>query len=103
VSIGPDAFLLVSAVLFSLGVLGVLLRRGVISILISIELMLNSANLAFIPSAARSPDGQIFAFFVGARPARPQSGLAIVSPCSACGPPRWTAQPDKVVGSASLT
>ena len=50
-SIGPDAFLLVSAVLFTLGVIGVLLRRGVISILMSIELMLNAGNLAFITFA----------------------------------------------------
>jgi NADH-quinone oxidoreductase subunit K len=59
-------YLVVSAVLFSMGALGVLIRRNPLIIFMSIELMLNSANLAFV-AFARSFDvltGQIFVFFV---------------------------------------
>jgi NADH-quinone oxidoreductase subunit K len=55
-----------SAILFTLGVAGVLLRRNAIVIFMSVELMLNSANLAFVAFARQfgSLDGQIFVFFV---------------------------------------
>jgi NADH-quinone oxidoreductase subunit K len=55
-----------SAILFALGVAGVLLRRNAIIIFMSVELMLNSANLAFVAFARQfgSLDGQIFVFFV---------------------------------------
>jgi NADH-quinone oxidoreductase subunit K len=55
-----------SAILFTIGVLGVLLRRNAILIFMSIELMLNSANLAFVAFAHRfgQLDGQMFVFFV---------------------------------------
>jgi NADH-quinone oxidoreductase subunit K len=59
-------YLTVSAVLFSMGALGVLIRRNPLIIFMSIELMLNAANLAFV-AFARSFDvltGQIFVFFV---------------------------------------
>src|SRR5574341_2113494 len=59
-------YIILAAVLFSLGVLGVLVRRNAILIFMSIELMLNSANLAFV-AFARSMmdlDGQVFVFFV---------------------------------------
>jgi len=46
--IGLNHFLLMSAVLFSLGMLGVLLRRNALIILMSVELMLNAANLAIL-------------------------------------------------------
>ena len=64
--VDPQYFLVVSAVLFTLGVAGVLLRRGAISILMSIELMLNAANLAFITFARQfgQTDGQIYVFFI---------------------------------------
>ena len=55
-----------SAVLFTLGVMGVLARRNALIIFMSIELMLNAANLAFV-AFARSfnhLDGQVFVFFV---------------------------------------
>ncbi len=79
--LGPDKFLLLSALLFALGVCGVLLRRGAISILMSIELMLNAANLAFITFARQfgETDGQIFAFFIITLAAAEAAvGLAIV-------------------------
>jgi NADH-quinone oxidoreductase subunit K len=77
----PRLVLLVSAVLFSIGVLGVLLRRGAITILMSIELMLNAANLAFIAFARQlgQSEGQIYAFFVMTLAAAEAAvGLAIV-------------------------
>lgn len=59
-------YLLLSAVLFSLGVLGVLLRRNVLVILMSIELMLNAVNLTFVAFSryAGNIDGQVMVFFV---------------------------------------
>jgi NADH-quinone oxidoreductase subunit K len=81
VALGPEPFLLVSAALFALGVLGVLLRRGVISILMSIELMLNAANLAFITFARQfdHAEGQVYVFFVITLAAAEATvGLAIV-------------------------
>ena len=55
-----------SAVLFSIGVIGVLIRRNAIVIFMSVELMLNSANLAFVAFARyfQQLDGQIIVFFV---------------------------------------
>jgi NADH-quinone oxidoreductase subunit K len=59
-------YIVLSAVLFTLGVAGVLIRRDAILIFMSIELMLNSANLAFVAfaRASGSLDGQLFVFFV---------------------------------------
>ena len=61
----PQHVLTLSAVLFTLGVIGVLRSRQAITILMCIELMLNAANLAFITFGQRlGYDGQIVAFFV---------------------------------------
>ena len=63
----PDGyFLALSAILFTIGVAGVLVRRNLIVMLMSIELMLNAVNLAFVAFArARgSVDGQAIVFFV---------------------------------------
>src|SRR5512136_527023 len=59
-------YLAVSAILFTLGALGVLVRRNAIIIFMSVELMLNAANLAFVTfaRALNQLDGQIFVFFV---------------------------------------
>ena len=62
--LGPT--MLLSAILFILGVAGVLIRRNAIIIFMSVELMLNAANLAFV-AFARSYNvlaGQLFVFFV---------------------------------------
>ena len=58
--------LTLSAVVFVIGVVGVLVRRNALIIFMSIELMLNAANLAFVAFARElgSLDGQIFVFFV---------------------------------------
>ena len=61
-----SGFLAVSAILFTMGALGVLIRRNAIIIFMSVELMLNAANLAFV-AFARAYDvlnGQLFVFFV---------------------------------------
>ena len=63
----PDGYFLgLSAILFTIGVAGVLVRRNLIVMLMSIELMLNAVNLAFVAFArARgSVDGQAIVFFV---------------------------------------
>ena len=59
-------FILLSALLFIIGVFGVLNSRNAIIIFMSVELMLNSANLAFVAFARhfQSMPGQIFVFFV---------------------------------------
>ena len=61
-----SAYLSLSAVLFTLGAAGVLLRRNALIVFMSIELMLNSVNLAFVTFARLhgSIDGQIAVFFV---------------------------------------
>jgi NADH-quinone oxidoreductase subunit K len=74
-------FLLVSAVLFGIGAAGVFIRRNVIIILLSIEIMLNAANLAFVAfgRALGSADGQVIVFFVmTVAAAEAAVGLAIV-------------------------
>jgi NADH-quinone oxidoreductase subunit K len=59
-------YVILSAILFTIGALGVLIRRNALIIFMSIELMLNSANLAFVAFARHfnDLDGQIFVFFV---------------------------------------
>jgi len=77
----PEHVLIVSAILFALGVLGVLLRKSAIVILMSIEIMLNAANLVFITFSRQfdHADGQIYAFFVMTLAAAEAAvGLAIV-------------------------
>jgi NADH-quinone oxidoreductase subunit K len=74
-------FVVLSGILFVIGVLGVLVRRNAILIFMSVELMLNAANLAFV-AFARSLDqldGQIIAFFVMAVAAAEVAiGLALI-------------------------
>ena len=59
-------YAILSALLFSMGVVGVLLRRNIIIVFMSIELMLNAANLLFVAFARYQNvvDGQVFVFFV---------------------------------------
>jgi len=74
-------FFIVSALLFSIGVTGLLLRRNILLVLLSVELMLNAANLNLIAASAlhEQVDGQIIAFFVMVIAAAEVSiGLAIV-------------------------
>ncbi len=73
--------LALSAVLFVIGVIGVLVRRNALVIFMSIELMLNAANLAFVAFSRdlQSLDGQVFVFFVmTVAAAEVAVGLAII-------------------------
>jgi NADH-quinone oxidoreductase subunit K len=62
----PANYVILSAVLFSLGAVGVLVRRNAIVVFMCVELMLNAANLAFVAFAKINGnlDGQAIAFFV---------------------------------------
>ena len=61
-----SAYLIVSAILFTVGVVGVLIRRNPLIIFMSIELMLNAVNLSFVAISSKldSADGQMFVFIV---------------------------------------
>ena len=76
-----DYYLLLSAFMFCVGVLGVLIRRDAIIVFMSIELMLNSVNLSLIAfsSFLRDPTGQMLVFFVmTVAAAEAAVGLAII-------------------------
>ncbi len=76
-----SSYLILSAILFTIGVVGFLLRRNTIVIFMSIELMLNAANLALVAFSRflHSMDGQIFVFFVmSVAAAEAAVGLAII-------------------------
>ena len=65
-SIGLSHYMIVSALLFSLGLLGVIVRRNVLVMYMSLELMLNAANLAFVAISRfhNNVDGQVIVFFI---------------------------------------
>ena len=74
-------YLMLSAILFSIGAAGVFVRRNIITILLSIEIMLNAVNLTFVAfgRALGAVDGQIIVFFVmTVAAAEAAVGLAIV-------------------------
>jgi NADH-quinone oxidoreductase subunit K len=80
-SVPMESGLLLAGILFALGLMGVLVRRNVIFILLSIEVMLNAAGLAFVVAGARwgQPDGQVMFIFILAMAAAEVSvGLALV-------------------------
>jgi NADH-quinone oxidoreductase subunit K len=80
-SFNADTVLIVAAILFVLGLVGVLTRKNIIFILISIEVMLNAAGLAFVAAGAKwqQPDGQVMFLFILAMAAAEVSiGLALV-------------------------
>jgi NADH-quinone oxidoreductase subunit K len=62
----PNNYLILAAILFTVGTYGVLVRRNAIIVFMSIELMLNAANLAFVAAARNTGtlDGLVVAFFV---------------------------------------
>ena len=65
-TISMEHGLMVAGVLFALGLVGLLVRRNVVFMLMSVEIMLNAAGLAFIVAGARwgSPDGQVMFLFI---------------------------------------
>jgi len=74
-------YLILSAIVFAIGVVGVLIRRNLIVVLMSIELMLNAVNLTFIAFARQlgSMAGQVAVFFVlSVAAAEAVIGLAII-------------------------
>jgi len=74
-------FLVLSAILFSLGIAGFLLRRNIITVFMSIELMLNAVNLTFVTFSyqLKQNAGHLFAFFVMVVAAAEAAvGLAII-------------------------
>ena len=74
-------YLILSAILFAIGAAGVFLRRNVITMLLSIEIMLNAVNLTFVAfgRALGAADGQIIVFFViTVAAAEAAVGLALV-------------------------
>lgn len=64
--IGLEHYLTISALLFSLGLLGVIIRRNLLVIYMSLELMLNAANLAFVSMSRfnNNLNGQVMVFFI---------------------------------------
>ncbi len=74
-------YLVLSAVLFTIGTAGVFLRRNVITLLLSIEIMLNAVNLTFVAAGRQfaAVDGQVIVFFVmTVAAAEAAVGLAII-------------------------
>ncbi len=72
--------LILAGALFVLGLLGVLVRRSIIFVLLSIEIMLNAAGVAFIVAGSRwqQPDGQVmFIFILAVAAAEVSVGLAL--------------------------
>ncbi|HLH07539.1 MAG TPA: NADH-quinone oxidoreductase subunit NuoK [Terriglobales bacterium] len=89
-------YLVLSAILFACGVLGFLIKRNVITIFMSIELMLNAVNLSFVAFASywQALSGQVFVFFVMVVAAAEAAvGLAIII---AVFRTRQTLNPDRV-------
>ena len=77
----PESYVILSAVLFTLGAIGVLVRRNAIVVFMSIELMLNSVNLVFVALSRhlQAIDGQVAVFFVmTVAAAEAAVGLAII-------------------------
>jgi NADH-quinone oxidoreductase subunit K len=73
--------LLLAGILFALGLIGVLVRRNVIFVLMSIEVMLNAAGLAFVVAGAQwgQPDGQVvFIFILAMAAAEVSVGLGLI-------------------------
>jgi NADH-quinone oxidoreductase subunit K len=73
--------LILAAMLFALGMIGVIVRRNIFFILLSIEIMLNAAGLAFVVAGARwgAADGQVmFMFILAMAGAEAAVGLALI-------------------------
>ena len=80
-TIGLEHYLVVSVLLFCLGLLGVIVRRNLLIIYMSLELMLNAANLALVAFSrfTNNLDGQVFVFFtITVAAAEVAVGLALI-------------------------
>jgi NADH-quinone oxidoreductase subunit K len=80
-TVGLEHYLVVSALLFALGLVGVIVRRNLLIIYMSLELMLNAANLALVAFSrfTNNLDGQVFVFFtITVAAAEVAVGLALI-------------------------
>jgi NADH-quinone oxidoreductase subunit K len=80
-AVSVEAGLILAGILFMLGLISVLIRRNIIFMLISVEIMLNAAGLAFIVAGAKwaQPDGQVmFIFILTMAAAEVSVGLALI-------------------------
>ena len=80
-NVGLEHYLVVSALLFALGLMGVIVRRNLLIIYMSLELMLNAANLALVAFSRFTDnlDGQVFVFFtITVAAAEVAVGLALI-------------------------
>lgn len=80
-NVGLEHYLVVSAILFCLGLLGVIVRRNLLIIYMGLELMLNAANLALVAFSRfnNNLDGQVFVFFtITVAAAEVAVGLALI-------------------------
>jgi len=80
-SVSIEMVLLLAGLLFVLGIVGVIIRKNIIFMLLSIEVMLNAAGLAFVASGSHwgQPDGQVMFIFILAMAAAEVSiGLALI-------------------------
>ena len=80
-TVGLEHYLVVSALLFALGLIGVIVRRNILIIYMSLELMLNAANLALVAFSrfTNNLDGQVFVFFtITVAAAEVAVGLALI-------------------------
>ena len=80
-TIGLEHYLVVSVLLFCLGLLGVIVRRNLLVMYMSLELMLNAANLALVAFSrfTNNLDGQVFVFFtITVAAAEVSVGLALI-------------------------
>lgn len=81
ISFNSNTVLIVAAILFVLGLIGVLTRKNIIFMLLSVEIMLNAAGLAFVAAGSKwqQADGQVmFLFIVSMAAAEVSVGLALV-------------------------
>ena len=81
ISFNSNTVLILSSILFVLGLIGVLTRKNIIFMLLSVEIMLNAAGLAFVAAGSKwqQPDGQVmFLFIISMAAAEVSVGLALV-------------------------
>jgi NADH-quinone oxidoreductase subunit K len=80
-SISTEMVMILAGILMVLGIIGVIIRKNVLFILLSVEIMMNAAALAFIAAGARwmQPDGQVmFLFILAVAAAEVAIGLALI-------------------------
>ncbi len=80
-TIPVETVILLAAILFSLGIIGLLVRRNIVFILMSVEIMLNAAGLAFVMAGSRwqQPDGQVmFILILSVAAVEVAVGLALI-------------------------